>query len=167
VAAAGSVDRYFVDGRLPAPWRMDFLGAGSVKTIDAGAQENARQVAWTGQGMLAIHGPPVDLSRQTTGDMAVMVRYRIDAPPTAPVTMSIGCADDASCAGTLDVSNLVKAAKPGEWRSAKIKLSCFQAVGAKMDHVTAPFVIGTTAPFGVSLTEVRLASNEGDAICPK
>ena len=167
VAAAGSVDRYFVDGRLPAPWRMDFLGAGSVKTIDAGAQENARQVAWTGQGMLAIHGPPVDLSRQTTGDMAVMVRYRIDAPPAAPVTMSIGCADDASCAGTLDVSNLVKAAKPGEWRSAKIKLSCFQAVGAKMDHVTAPFVIGTTAPFGVSLTEVRLASNEGDAICPK
>jgi beta-glucosidase len=167
VAAAGSVDRYFVDGRLPAPWRMDFLGAGSVKTIDAGAQENARQVVWTGQGMLAIHGPPVDLSRQTTGDMAVMVRYRIDAPPTAPVTMSIGCADDASCAGTLDVSNLVKAAKPGEWRSAKIKLSCFQAVGAKMDHVTAPFVIGTTAPFGVTLTEVRLASNEGDAICPK
>ncbi|MBO9558320.1 MAG: exo 1,3/1,4-beta-D-glucan glucohydrolase [Caulobacter sp.] len=167
VAAAGSIDRYFVDGRLPAPWRMDFLGAGSVKTIDAGAQENARQIAWTGQGMLAIHGPAIDLSRQTTGDMAVQVRYRIDAAPTAPVTMSIGCADDASCAGTLDVSSLVKAAKPGEWRSAKIKLSCFQAVGAKMDHVTAPFVIGTTAPFGVTLTEVRLASNEGDAICPK
>jgi beta-glucosidase len=167
VAAAGSVDRYFVDGRLPAPWRMDFLGAGSVKTIDAGAQENARQVAWTGQGMLAIHGPAADLSRQTTGDMAVMVRYRIDAPPTAPVTMGIGCADDASCGGTIDVSNLVKAAKPNQWGSVKIKLSCFQAAGAKMDHVTAPFVIATTAPFGITLTEVRLASNEGDAICPK
>src|SRR6478752_7115935 len=167
VAAAGSVDRYFVDGRLPAPWRMDFLGAGSIKTIDAGAQENARQVAWTGQGTLAIHGPPVDLSRQTTGDMAVLVRYRIETPPAAPVKMSIGCADDASCAGTLDVSNLIKDAKPNEWRSVKIKLSCFQAAGARMDHVTAPFAIGTTAPFGVTLTEVRLASNEGDAICPK
>jgi beta-glucosidase len=166
-AAAGSVDRYFVDGRLPAPWRMDFVGAGSVKSIDAGAQENARQTVWTGQGMLAIHGPPIDLSRQTTGDMAVMVRYRIDAAPSAPVTLSIGCADDATCAGTIDVTSAVKAAKPDEWRSVKIKLSCFQAAGAKMDHVTAPFVVSTSGPFSLSLTEVRLASNEGDAICPK
>ncbi len=166
-AAGGSVDRYFVEGRLPAPWRMDFLGAGSVKAIDAGAQENARQAAWTGQGVLAIHGPPVDLSRQTTGDMAVLVRYRIDTPSTAPVTMGVGCSDDASCGGSVDISSLVKAAKPGEWRSAKIKLSCFQAAGAKMDHVTAPFAITSGAPLTLSLTEVRLASNEGDAICPK
>ena len=146
---------------------MDFVGAGSVKAIDAGAQENARQAVWTGQGMLALHGPPVDLSRQTTGDMAVLVRYRIDAAPTAPVTMSIGCADDASCAGTIDVTTAVKAAKPDEWLSVKIKLSCFQAAGAKMDHVTAPFAVSTSGPFSLSLTEVRLASNEGDAICPK
>jgi beta-glucosidase len=166
-AAAGSVDRYFVEGRLPAPWRMDFLGAGAIKTIDAGAQENARQATWTGQGTLAVHGPPVDLSRQTTGDMAVLVRYRIDAAPTAPVSMSIGCADDASCAGTLDVTSAVKAAPLNEWLSVKIKLSCFQAAGAKMDHVTAPFAVSTSGPFSLSLTEVALASNEGDAICPK
>ncbi|WP_165190861.1 glycoside hydrolase family 3 protein [Caulobacter soli] len=167
VAAAGSVDRYFVAGRVPAPWTMDFVGAGSIKPIDAGAQENARQAAWTGQGMAAIHGPPVDLSRQTTGDMAVMVRYRIDTPPTGPVSMSIGCSDDASCGGTLDVTSLLKASEPGEWRSVKIKLSCFQAAGAKMNHVTAPFALGAKGAFAVSLTEVRLASNEGDAICPK
>jgi beta-glucosidase len=167
VAAAGSVDRYFVAGRLPAPWRMDFVGAGSVKAIDAGAQENGRQAVWTGQGLLALHGPPVDLSRQTTGDMAVMIRYRIDAPSTAPVTMSIGCADDASCAGTLDVTALLGTAKAGEWRSVKVKLSCFQAAGAKMDHVTAPFVISAQGGLAMSLTEVRLASNEGDAVCPK
>jgi beta-glucosidase len=166
-AAAGSVDRYFVDGRLPAPWRMDFLGAGTIKTIDAGAQENARQATWTGQGTLAVHGPAVDLSRQTTGDMAVLVRYRIDAAPTAPVMMGIGCSDDASCGGTVDVTSAVKAAPLNEWQSVKIKLSCFQAAGAKMDHVTAPFAVSTGGPFSMSLTEVRLASNEGDAICPK
>ncbi len=90
---------------------MDFLGAGALKAIDAGAQENARQATWTGRGVLAIHGPAVDLSRQATGDMAVMVRYRIDAAPTGPVTMSIGCSDDASCAGTLDVTSAVKASR--------------------------------------------------------
>ena len=167
VAAAGSVDRYFVAGRVPAPWAMDFVGAGAVKAADAGAQENARQADWTGQGMLAIHGPPVDLSRQTTGDMAVMLRYRIESGPTQPVSMSIGCADDASCAGTLDVTPLMTQTAGAEWRSVKIKLSCFQAAGAKMNHVTAPFVISTKGALSLSVTEVRLASNEGDAICPK
>uniref|UniRef100_B0T354 Glycoside hydrolase family 3 domain protein n=1 Tax=Caulobacter sp. (strain K31) TaxID=366602 RepID=B0T354_CAUSK len=167
VAAAGSVDRYFVAGRVPAPWAMDFVGAGALKAVDAGAQENARQAAWTGQGRLAIHGPPVDLSRQTTGDMAVMLRYRIDAAPTQPVTMSIGCGDDAACGGTVDVTPLMVATAGSQWRSVKIKLSCFQAAGAKMDRVTAPFVVSTAGPFVLSVTEVRLASNEGDAICPK
>ena len=168
VVAAGSVDRYFVAGRAPAPWMIDFLGAGSVKAIDAGAQENARQAVWTGQGRgtLAIHGPPVDLSRQTTGDMAVQLRYRIDQAPTKPVTMSIGCSDDASCGGTVDISSLLKDAKPTQWRSVKVKLSCFQAAGARMDHVTAPFVIGTEGALALSVTEVVLASNEGDAVCP-
>ncbi len=167
VAAAGSVDRYFVAGRAPPPWMISFSGAGAVKAIDAGAQENGRQATWTGQGpgQLAIQGPPVDLSRQTTGDMAVMVRYRVDAAPTRPVTMSIGCGE--ACAGTLDVTALLKAAPPAEWRSIKIKLSCFQAAGAKMDHVTAPFVVGADGALTLSVTEVRLASNEGDAVCPK
>ena len=116
---------------------------------------------------MAVHGPAVDLSRQTTGDMAVLVRYRIDAAPTGPVSMGIGCSDDASCGGTVDVTSAVKAAKLNEWQSVKIRLSCFQAAGAKMDHVTAPFAVTTSGPFSLSLTEVRLASNEGDAICPK
>jgi len=169
VVAAGSVDRYFVAGRAPAPWMIDFLGAGSVKAIDAGAQENARQAVWTGagQGMLTIHGPPVDLSRQTTGDMAVQVRYRVDQAPTKPVTMSIGCGDDASCGGTVDISSLLKGAQPTQWRSFKVKLSCFQAAGARMDHVTAPLVIGTEGTLALSVTEAALASNEGDAVCPK
>ncbi|WP_426031245.1 glycoside hydrolase family 3 protein [Caulobacter sp. DWP3-1-3b2] len=167
VAAAGSVDRYFIAGRTPAPWRMDFVGAGAVKAIDAGAQENGQQAVWTGQGMLSIHGPAVDLSRQTTGDMAVQLRYRVDAGSARPVTMSIGCSEDASCGGTLDVTALMAKAAGPEWRSVKIKLSCFQAAGAKMDHVTAPFVIGASGPFALSVTEVKLASNEGDAVCPK
>jgi beta-glucosidase len=166
VAATGSVDRYFVAGRAPPPWMISFSGAGAVKAIDAGAQENGRQATWTGQGLgrLAIEGPPVDLSRQTTGDMAVMIRYRVDLAPARPVTLSIGCG--AACAGTLDVTAMLKAAKPAEWRSVKIKLSCFQAAGARMNQVDAPFAVGTDGALSLSLTEVRLASNEGDAVCP-
>jgi beta-glucosidase len=57
--------------------------------------------------------------------------------------------------------------KIGEWRSAKIKLSCFQAAGAQMAHVSSPFGLSTSGPLTISLTEIQLASNEGDAFCPK
>jgi beta-glucosidase len=57
-------------------------------------------------------------------------------------------------------------AKIGEWRTAKIKLSCFMAKGARMEHVSSPFALSTTGRLTLSFTEIRLASNEGDAFCP-
>ena len=167
LGTAASVDRYFVAGRVPAPWMLSFSGAGAVKTIDAGAQENGRQATWSGEGegLLAVQGPPVDLSRQTTGDMAVLVRWRVDKAPVAPVYLTVGCGE--SCGGRLDVTSTLSGSKIGEWRSAKIKLSCFQAAGAQMAHVSSPFGLSTSGPLTISVTEIQLASNEGDAFCPK
>jgi beta-glucosidase len=165
-AAAVNVDRYFIAGRSPSPWTLTTSGAVATKTIDAGAQENARQAVWTGegQGLLAISGRPVDLSRQTTGDMAVMLRYRVDASPEKPVSMAIGCGE--SCGATVDVTSTFSGAKLGEWRTAKIKLSCFKAKGVDMTRVTAPFALMTSGRMSITFTEIRLASNEGDAVCP-
>ncbi|MET3664583.1 exo 1,3/1,4-beta-D-glucan glucohydrolase [Caulobacter sp. 1776] len=165
-SAAVNVDRYFVAGRAPAPWTMNAAGAVSVKTVDAGAQENARQATWSGEGSgaLNIMGQPVDLSRQTTGDMAVMIRYRVDASPEKPVSLGIGCGE--SCGAAVDVTSALSGAKIGEWRTAKIKLSCFMAKGADMTHVSSPFALSTTGRLTLSFTEIRLASNEGDAFCP-
>ena len=165
-SAASNVDRYFVDGRTPAPWMLNAAGAVSLKTVDAGAQENARQATWTGEGFggLAVMGQPVDLSRQTTGDMAVMFRYRVDASPGKPVSMSLACGE--SCRAAVDVTSTLSGSKIGEWRTAKIKLSCFLAKGADMTHVSSPFALSTSGPLTLSFTEIRLASNEGDAFCP-
>jgi beta-glucosidase len=165
-SAAANVDRYFVDGRTPPPWMMSASGAASLKSIDAGAQENARQATWSGEGfgVVGVMGSAVDLSRQTTGDMAVMFRYRVDAAPTKPVSLSLTCGE--SCRATVDVTSTLSGAKTGEWRTAKIKLSCFQAKGADMTHVLSPFGLWTTGPLTLSFTEIRLASNEGDAFCP-
>lgn len=166
VTAATNVDRYFVAGHAPAPWTLDAGGAVSVKPIDAGAQENARLAEWNGQGagVLAVKGKPVDLSRQTTGDMAVMLRYRIDAAPRKPVSLAIACGE--SCGAQVDVTSTFSGGKIGEWRTAKIKLSCFQAKGADMAHVSSPFALSTSGAFSLAFTEIRLASNEGDAVCP-
>lgn len=109
-------------------------------------------------------GSPVDLSRQTTGDMAVMLRYRVEAAPTKPVSMSVTCGE--SCRATVDVTSTLSGAKTGEWRTAKIKLSCFLAKGADMTQISSPFALTTAGALTLSFTEIRLASNEGDATCP-
>jgi beta-glucosidase len=166
VSVAMNVDRYFVAGRAPPPWTLNVGGALAVKPIDAGAQENARLAEWSGQGegVLSVLGQPVDLSRQTTGDMAVMLRYRVDMTPEKPVTLAIACGE--SCGAGLDVTSTLSGAKIGEWRTAKIKLSCFMAKGAEMTHVSSPFALSTSGRFALAFTEIRLASNEGDAVCP-
>lgn len=164
--AAVNVDRYFAAGRAPPPWALNASGAVSLKTIDAGAQENARQATWSGEGAgsLTIAGPPVDLSRQTTGDMAVTIRYRVDASPEKPVSLGLACGE--SCGATVDVTSTLSGVKRGEWHTAKIKLSCFRAKGADMTHVSSPFALSTAGRMTLSFTEIRLASNEGDAFCP-
>jgi beta-glucosidase len=162
-APARNLERYFVAGRVQAPWRFDLSGAVSQTTVDAGAQENGRRLQWTGEGRFAVEGDAVDLSRQATGDMAVLMRYRVDAAPTQPVRMSISCG--AGCSGAVDVTALIQAA-PGHWREDKIKLSCFRSAGADLSRTTSPLSLATTGALSIVFTEIRLTTNEGDALCP-
>jgi len=165
-----NLERFFVEGHAPAPWSLIATGAATVRAIDAGAQENARLATWSGQGAgaLAVTGGPADLRRQTNGDMALLMRYRVSTPPTAIARLSIACGPD--CGGALDVTALL-ARKPGPaeadgWRTSKIKLSCFQSAGADMSKVSSPFSLSTTGILSVTISDLRLVPNEGDAECP-
>ena len=166
MSAAVNVDRYFVAGRVSAPWTLNAAGAVALKTLDAGAQENARQAVWSGEGngALSVVGPPADLSRQTTGDMAISIKFSVDASPDKPVSLALACGE--SCGAAVDVTSTLSGAKIGEWRTAKIKLSCFKAKGADMTHVSSPFTLSSSGRMTLTFTEIRLASNEGDAVCP-
>ncbi|MDR3507538.1 MAG: exo 1,3/1,4-beta-D-glucan glucohydrolase, partial [Caulobacteraceae bacterium] len=163
-AASLNLERYFIAGHTPAPWSLTLSGAVSDRAVDAGAQENARRAQWTGKGALAITGAPADLSRQTTGDMAVMLRYRVEAAPDAPVKLSVACG--AQCGAGVDVTPLLAGASDGQWRVWKIKLSCFRTAGADMSRITSPFTLSTEGRMALVFSELRLVANEGDAICP-
>ncbi len=164
VAAQANLDRYFVAGHAAAPWTLTLEGAVTTRAIDAGAQEDARLAEWTGAGSVAITGPAADLSRQTTGDMAVLIRYRLDRPSTGAVTLGLGCG--VQCGANLDVTRLIAAAPLSQWRALKIKLSCFKAAGARMDQVDTPVRLSAQAPMSLAFSELRLVTNEGDAVCP-
>ena len=165
-SVALNIDQYFVAGRTPSPWSLTADGAATARPVDAGAQENARQAVWSGAspGAIAVSGPAADLSRQTTGDMAVLIRYRVDAAPTAPVTLSVACGP--GCGAGVDVTPLLAAPASGVWKTAEIKLSCFRTGGADMTRVTSPFRLATGGRLSLTFSEIRLTANEGDAICP-
>lgn len=176
--AGGSLDRYFVDGRFVAPWSLMLRDAGgdfrlgaeksgasprggvSARATDGAGQESARALTFSqGGGQAMIVAQPVDLTRQSNGEMAVAFRYRVDARPKGPVFLTLG-------AGSVDISALIATAPVGEWRTLKVRLSCLRDRGADIAAVDQPWGLRTNADFAITVEDIRLASNEGDAVCP-
>lgn len=176
---AANPDRYFTEGRFVAPWSLALRDSGgerrlgqeaggasprggvTVRSADGASQESARALVFSGEGGSAlISAAPVDLLRQTNGEMAIGFRYRVDAPAQGPVRLTL---DE----GAVDMTALFGQAPIGEWREVKVRLSCLRDAGANVSEVSEPFGLSAGAPFAVSFENVRLTSNEGDAICPR
>ncbi|MCV0413862.1 MAG: hypothetical protein K5831_03165 [Brevundimonas sp.] len=174
----GSVDRYFVDGRFVAPWSLMLRDAGgefrlgaessgaspragvTVRSTDGAGQESARALTFgAGGGHALIVARPVDLTRQANGEMALAFRYRVDARPDAAVMLTLG-------SGQVDVSAIFQAAPLGEWRTLKTPLSCLKDAGADLAAVDQPWGLRSAGAFGVTVEDIRLGSDEGDAVCP-
>ena len=176
--ATGSIDRYFVDGRFVSPWGLALRDAGGERRLgmetsgtsprggvaarpaDGSTQESARTLTFAaGGGDALVSGGAVDLTRQSNGEMAISFRYRVDAAPQGPVRLTLG-------AGSVDVTRLLTARPVGEWATLKVRLSCLADHGADIAAVDQPWGLTTNAPFAITVETIRLASNEGDAVCP-
>jgi beta-glucosidase len=170
------VDVFFAAGRPAGPWGLAArdaqgtatVGSGTafrpggvvtVSTADAGAQENARTITWSGrgEGSFLVRGAAVDLNRQATGDMAVNLRLRTDRAPSRRVRLGAG-------KGSVDITGLMP--KAGETATLKVKLSCLRAAGADLGAVEEPLILTTSGAAQVTILDLRLAPNTGDAVCP-
>jgi beta-glucosidase len=47
-----------------------------------------------------------------------------------------------------------------------VKLACFRKDGEDLAAVAAPVSIRTSGRLGLTVSELRLASNQNDAVCP-
>jgi len=140
-------------------------GVVSIVSADDGVQENIRTLNFNGEGKgrFDVRGTPVDLSRQNTGDMAVYMRIRPNSvADNAKVSLMVDCGD--YCKSTQPLDNVLSKTKPGEWTEVAVKLSCF-AEGSEMEYVFAPFVVETSDKVSLSLSDVKLVANEGQAVC--
>lgn len=173
---------YFAQGRPAAGWALmagegserapldgavgrTSSGALTVTAIDRAAQEDARLATWTGTklGTLALQGAaPIDLQRETNGQLSLAFDYRVDTPPSKDVTLAIECGEQ--CSGTFPLADHLRKAPRGEWQQLKIMLQCFAKSDADMRNVTAPFVLATEGSLRLGIANVRLETGVADAI---
>ncbi|MFC5345596.1 glycoside hydrolase family 3 N-terminal domain-containing protein [Brevundimonas staleyi] len=177
--STSSVDHYFVAGRYVAPWGLMLRDAGGqnkpgtvkvatsprdgvrVRPIDDLAQESGQQFVFTGAGPADayIEGVPIDLSRQANGELAISFRYRVEAAPRGEVDLMFG-------RGRTEVTDLFEAAPLNEWRTMKVRLSCLVGEGVNLSGIDVPFGLSTGSAFTVSVSEIQLAPNNNDTVCP-
>ncbi|WP_309092017.1 exo 1,3/1,4-beta-D-glucan glucohydrolase [Phenylobacterium sp.] len=177
-ASTSSVDMYLVDGRVTPPWSLALEDSGGqtrigneksvasprggvrMTVVDDLAQESGRRFVFgEGGGQALIWGGAVDLSRQANGEMALSFRYRVDQPPQGRVALGLG-------QGAVDLTEVLGTPPIGEWRTIKVRLSCFRDAGADLAAVERPFQLVSERAATVSVSEIRLASNEADTMCP-
>lgn len=166
----------FGKGRVPEGWSLALVEPDQSKVrllgvtattatrrltasaVDRRRQEDARAFVWTGGAAEARveTDRPIDLTRESNGELSLVVDLRVDRASTA--TARLGMVSNDGKAVTVPIGAMLARAKPGAWQQVIVPLQCFAARGVDMAHVTAPLVLASAGPLGLSLSDVRLDS---------
>ncbi|WP_424680937.1 glycoside hydrolase family 3 N-terminal domain-containing protein [Frateuria sp. YIM B11624] len=136
-------------------------GDGSLRVgaFDYKAQEDARALAWSGDGgaRAALVAPaPLDVERETNGDVLLVTTLRIESLSPQGAAIGVTCGD--GCGAQVPVGDQLATLPHGQWLRVGIPLKCFGEAGADMTRLDRPFV-WTGYPGGrIDLTEVSLGT---------
>ncbi len=186
VAETGSAGVYMDEGRPAASWSLQvtdgaadvtrvttlpaaaLAGRASVTAVDHLRQEDARRFALRGGGPQVIElstQAPLDLTRETNGDLMLIATLRIDTRPAGPLALTVRCGP--GCTGPVPMAEL-SSLPVGQWRRLGVPLKCFTRAGANMARVEAPFQLTTASAATFSLSRVALGTDaDVVAACPR
>ncbi|MCB0716930.1 MAG: exo 1,3/1,4-beta-D-glucan glucohydrolase [Bacteroidetes bacterium] len=164
LASADGNGVWFDDGEFAPAYELQTSGAVSVGRVDREAQEDSRQLTWTGSGSAWVTSDATDYTRESNGDMVIQLDYRIDSAPAGSVELVAGCGD--TCEGRVDLMTLFQDSQPGEWYQLSVPLNCLAERGADMSRLVSPFGLRASEAFTVSISRIALEANTGNAICP-
>jgi beta-glucosidase len=137
----------------------------TITAIDKDVQEGARRLVVAPGAQLATIALetdiPQDLSRETNGDVLLLVTIRLDAHPGAAVTLAARCGA-APCGVPVALPELA-ALPPGAWQTLAVPLKCLLPAGADRSAVTSPFVLASRGPLSLGLASVTLGTH-GDIV---
>lgn len=136
-------------------------GSVRVRAIDHLAQEDARRVEWTGSGeaTVSLHSDAAkDLTRETNGDVMLVLTVRADAP--GDVSVGVGCGP--GCGAQLPLAESLASLEPARWTTLGIPLKCFAAAGADTSKLDTLISLRAKGKAQLSLSKVALGA-QGDA----
>ncbi len=155
-----------VSGDVSAAATAD--GSLRMSALDYRAQEDSRRFAWgNDRATLTVRAQaPLDLDRQTNGDVLLVVTLRVDALPGPDAWIGLGCG--TQCQGRVALGPQLVHLATGQWSRVGVPLKCFRAAGADMHHIEQPFQLGAGAGSTLALFRVALGTDAGQVVtCPK
>lgn len=179
-AVAGEGDpttRFLLAGDPVTPWQLMIADSAGTEVVyppqatspggqlsaiaaDDMAQEDTVIVTWQGAGTVSIQGDAVDLSRQSNGDMALALEYKVLQPTASSVSLALQ--SDQRDPAQVDVTSSFD--RTSDWQTRYIKLSCF---GDKVDmeQLVSPMQITSDGPLSIQIRQLVLVANQGQASC--
>ena len=130
----------------------------SMGAINTTIQEGARQFDFKGPAQVLLRAnAPLDLVRETNGDVFVIATLRVDALPAgAKAAFSVACGDN--CRAELPVGDALAGLPRGQWTRLGIQLRCLRVAGADTGRLSVPFALRGSAGLRLSLSQVALGT---------
>jgi beta-glucosidase len=166
---------FFTAGQLSPAWRLSYTdekggvqpiastpttvasGRIHVARVDRDAQEDSLHFQWAGKGLAGVEldsREAFDFTRETNGDVFLVLSVRVDTPPTSRVDVGMACG--AQCAGAVRVDEALSRLPPATWQRLAIPLKCFAKAGADMHNITTGLSLRTAGPLDVTISRVAL-----------
>jgi beta-glucosidase len=132
-------------------------GQGKVSATNYLVQEGANLFEFSGGDasvVLTTHAP-IDLSRETNGDVALLMTIRLDQKPETPPSLGMR---SANMLAHRIVFPELTALPQGVWTTIAVPLRCFAKAGADMGQIRTPFELTTRGKATFALARVALGT---------
>ena len=134
-------------------------GRVKVTAIDDQVQEGARRFVFAGDGkgtvQLTSEGT-VDVSRETNGDVMLLVRLKREGAAPADLKIGVGCG--AGCSGLVPFAETLNAVPASKWQVVGVSLKCFTKAGADVTKVNEVLVLETEGKLDLAFSQVKLGT---------
>ncbi|MCG8274950.1 glycoside hydrolase family 3 protein [Stenotrophomonas sp. NLF4-10] len=142
-------------------------GSVTMAAVNTEVQEGARQFDFKGAGVVELRSnTPLDLVRETNGDVLVIANVRVDALPAgAQVGYVASCGE--GCRGELAIGEALAQLPRGEWARLGVPLKCLRGAGIDTGKLDMPFALRGSDGLRLSLAKVSIGTDyERKVECP-
>jgi len=134
-------------------------GRVKVSAVDDTVQEGGRRFQFAGDGAATIqisNEGAVDMSRESNGDVMMLVRLRRDADVPKDLTLGVSCG--AGCGGKLPFADTLGGIDAGKWQTVGVPLKCFAKNGADVSKINEALSLESSGKLDLSLSQVKLGT---------